>query len=74
MMRSFVRRDKEERKTQSVRSTSIMGQVLIDLSKANLLDPEKMFSEGQLFSLQTLASSLGLTLRREKEHASHPLT
>jgi DNA polymerase beta len=45
-IRSFVRRDKNEKTTRSVSSTSIMGQVLLALSKADLLDPDKMFAEG----------------------------
>jgi hypothetical protein len=41
-----VTRDKDEKRAKKVAADSIMGKVLIALSKANLLDPEMMFSEG----------------------------
>lgn len=44
--RSFVTRDKDEKRAKKVAADSIMGKVLIALSKAELLDPEMMFSEG----------------------------
>lgn len=44
--RSFVTRDKDEKRAKKVAADSIMGKVLIALSNANLLDPEMMFSEG----------------------------
>ena len=46
--RSFVTRDKDEKRAKKVAADSIMGKVLIALSNANLLDPEMMFSEGKL--------------------------
>jgi hypothetical protein len=46
--RSFVTRDKDEKRAKKVAADSIMGKVLIALSKASLLDPEMMFSEGKL--------------------------
>jgi len=46
--RSFVTRDKDEKRAKKVAADSIMGKVLIALSSANLLDPEMMFSEGKL--------------------------
>jgi len=45
--RSFVTRDKDEKRAKKVAADSIMGKVLIALSKANLLDTEMMFSEGK---------------------------
>jgi hypothetical protein len=45
--RSFVTRDKEEKRSRKVEADSIMGKVLIALSQANLLDPEMTFSEGK---------------------------
>lgn len=46
-LRSFVTRDKDEKRAKKVAADSIMGKVLIALSKANLLDTEMMFSEGK---------------------------
>jgi hypothetical protein len=45
-IRSFVTRDKDEKRAKKVAADSIMGKVLVALSNANLLDPEMMFSEG----------------------------
>jgi hypothetical protein len=45
---SFVTRDKDEKRAKKVAADSIMGKVLIALSNANLLDPEMMFSDGEL--------------------------
>jgi len=49
--RSFVTRDKDEKRPKKVAADSIMGKVLIALSNANLLDPEMMFSEGDSLPL-----------------------
>jgi len=50
-LRSFVTRDKDEKRAKKVAADSIMGKVLIALSKANLLDTEMMFSEGKLHTV-----------------------
>jgi DNA polymerase beta len=47
-----VTRDKDEKRAKKVAADSIMGKVLIALSKASLLDPEMMFSEGIISSPQ----------------------
>jgi hypothetical protein len=49
--RSFVTRDKDGKRAKTVAANSIMGRVLIALSKANLLDPDMMFAEGKPFVL-----------------------
>ena len=47
MIRSFTARDKDEKKTRGVKADSLMGRVLVALSRARLLDTEKMFAEGR---------------------------
>lgn len=46
--RSFAKREKDEKKTRGVKADSLMGRVLVALSRAGLLDTEKMFAEGTL--------------------------
>lgn len=68
--RSFVTRDKDEKRAKKVAADSIMGKVLIALSNANLLDPEMMFSEGELPpSLQELVRA---DERREEKYVPYP--
>lgn len=45
--RSFAKREKDEKRPRGVQANSLMGKVLIALSRAGLLDTEKMFSEGE---------------------------
>jgi hypothetical protein len=64
--RSFVTRDKDEKRAKKVAADSIMGKVLIALSNANLLDPEMMFSEGKLPPFLSLDLVRANERRKEK--------